>query len=396
MSIPGRLRLALVLALALAAPCFAQEKGHPVLVLKDGRRMTVKSFETKGPVTNVVDLSGAVVVVKTDLIDFEKTNRATEAAMRPATPTPTPVKKKSIVEVAREMQERRRHGGSDPVPGIPEKTPPAVTPAPSFVLPAPTVAVPVAAATSPAVPAAAQTPTPAAEATPAVAPSATPVATPTPAPLPAEEPGMSPLLLYGGIAGAVVLVALGLLLALKGKGKGKAKPKPGKKAGAAADEPFVPARADAEEELLTPAFARDDSAEDLPIPLPVSDEEISSPAELTGAGGGRKALTSGGDAGSGARAGTSGASAPVPFPTGAPADLPQAAPGILEEGREVQIRIGADVYTCPDLATLRRWVEEGRVIETSEILAPDGSWLMAGSIPDLESAFERRRETLGY
>ena len=41
-------------------------------------------------------------------------------------------------------------------------------------------------------------------------------------------------------------------------------------------------------------------------------------------------------------------------------------------------------------------VEEGRVIENSEVLAPDGTWLMAGSIPDLERAFELRRETLGY
>jgi hypothetical protein len=124
-------------------------------------------------------------------------------------------------------------------------------------------------------------------------------------------------------------------------------------------------------DLLKPVFDEEASAEDLPLPAAFVEEAPSAPAELTGTTPEVKALSDGSASGA-------------------------AAESVLEAGREIQIKIANEVYTCQDLDTLRRWVAEGRVIENSEILAPDGRWLLAGSIPDLEQAFEERRGALGY
>ena len=197
---------------------------------------------------------------------------------------------------------------------------------------------------------------------PTVAPTATPAPTvvaavaPTPAPTmiaPPPEPASGGILLYA-------LVGVGLVAAA-GAVMWKKRQAPAARGRRAA--PVVAVSDD--EELLVPAFAEDPSAEDVPLAV---DEVARVPAELRGAIADSRAL---------------------------PAHASEFTESVLGEG-EIQIRIGADVYTCPDVASLRSWVEEGRVIENSEILAPDGTWLMAGSIPDLEQAFAGRRESLGY
>jgi hypothetical protein len=72
------------------------------------------------------------------------------------------------------------------------------------------------------------------------------------------------------------------------------------------------------------------------------------------------------------------------------------AAGIFRDEKDIQIRIDNEVYICPDVQTLKTWVSEGRVIENSEVLAPNGAWLLAGTIPDLEQSFELRRKNLGF
>jgi len=70
--------------------------------------------------------------------------------------------------------------------------------------------------------------------------------------------------------------------------------------------------------------------------------------------------------------------------------------GIFRDEKDVQLRIGGEIYVCPDVKTLKDWVAEGRVVENSEVLAPNGSWVLAGTIPDLEKSFQERMKRFGF
>lgn len=338
------------LASVLGAGFVAAEGEREVLVYRTGRRVVVLKHQVKGELTMVTGEDGRVYSVKTSELDLDASAKATAALNAPKpTPTPTP-KPKSVVEAAREERERRARLQRTPTPVTPETTPGLVGPG---VGPTPP---PITVTTGPVPTNVASLLTPSPTPPPVAAPEAR-----TPPPLPTEEPAASPATgaasgAGGGLpGGTLVWAAAGAVLLLGGGAALMLKRRP-------ARAPARPAASGpaASEDLFEPAFAT--SAED--------SAEATADAVQPGYG------------------------APAPV-SAQPEMLRLPSPSVLPEATELRIRIGADVYTCPDLETLKRWVEEGRVLENSEILSPEGSWLLAGTIPDLEASFEVKNRTMG-